>query len=88
MNEEAKSKTYKISYSDGRPDEIFELETESDCDHQLVSLGDVPSLPYGKSRMTRGGCALCGNTYVEETDSKDQHLAFYKKVIGSTDAVS
>jgi hypothetical protein len=86
MPGKAKSKTYKRSYSDGRPDEIFELETEPDCDHQLIPLGDVPTLPYGESTMTKGGCVLCSNTFVEEKDKKDQHVAFYRKIVGSTKA--
>lgn len=79
MTEKAKSKMYMFSYTDGRPDEIFELETDPDCHHQFIPLG-VPTLPYGESTMTRGGCLLCSTIYVEEKDKKDQHVAFYRKV--------
>lgn len=82
MNQKAQNKTYKLTYTDGRPDELFELETESDCDRRFVILGDVPSLQYGNSTMTRGGCVLCANTYVEEKDRKDRRVAYYKKVRG------
>jgi hypothetical protein len=80
MGQKTDVNIYKITHSDGRPDELYEREGESDCVHQLVNLGDVPSLPYGGGCMTKGGCALCGNTYVEETDSKGQHVAFFRKV--------
>jgi hypothetical protein len=75
-------KTYQLQHTDGRPDELFELETKSDCQHQLVNLGDVPTLPFGETTMTKGGCVLCSNTYIEQKDRKDNHIAFFKKIAG------
>ena len=73
-------KRYRMQYSGGRDDELFEIEDESECQHQLVNVDGSHSIPFGKSSMSRGACVFCSNTYVEETDSQGKHVAFYRKV--------
>lgn len=67
----------QMMYSDGRPDEFFELETETQCEHRLT--GNGPSFRIANRVATRGVCIWCANTYVEETDTRDHGVQFFRK---------
>ena len=66
-------------YSNGRPDEFFELETETQCEHRLT--GNGPSFRIANRVATRGVCIWCADTFVEETDTRDHGVQFFRKIL-------